>query len=117
MQEILLVVGTIVLLIATSMIGVTLSWMTILATGVGLVAVGALVGVPTGVYYHVKLHHALAPRGVLPPRWWWSPVRYHAQLREDERSGVMVWFYLGGAGFVLMMIGCFVTLMGVLLAE
>ena len=117
MQEILLVAGIIVLLVATSMIGVTLSWMTILVAGVGLVAVGAVLGVPTGFYYHVKLHQALAPRGELPPRWWWSPVRYHAHLREDERSGVLLWFYLGGAGFAVMVLGCLVTLMGVLLAN
>jgi hypothetical protein len=94
-----------------------LSWHTIALAGVACVAAGALLGVPAGVYYHVKLHRVLAPRGILSERWWVSPVRYHRHLTRAERAQVLRWFYAGGTGFLLILLGAAVTFFGVLLAE
>ena len=69
-------------------------------------AVGLLVGVPTGFWYHVKLAACLRGTGKLPARWWLRPVRLHRHLPADERPAVMLWFGIGGAGFGLAMLGC-----------
>lgn len=76
---------------------------------------GLLVGLPTGFWYHVKLHDSLRRAGDLPPRWWLRPVAHHAHLSADERSGVMPWFAIGGAGFVLTIVGCLGVAAAVLL--
>ncbi len=79
--------------------------------------VGLVLGLPAGFYYHVALYRCLAGKGVLPRRWWWSPVRYHKHLSAHERTRVMPWFFAGGAGFVLILIGSAVALLGVFLAR
>ena len=105
MTEAVIVVGLVIALVVTGTLVATLPWTTLVFAGAGLIAVGFLLGVPTGVYYHVALYKRLAPRGALPPRWYWSPVRYHELLRDDERLSVLTWFYLGAAGFMLIMTG------------
>ena len=85
--------------------------------GMSCVVLGMLIGVPTGAYYHVKLHAALAPRDELPPRWWLQPTTLHGHLRPQERRRVMPWFYAGGAGFALTILGCGAMLLGVYLSR
>ena len=117
MLETLIVVLLLALLTAAGWAALLLHWELIAITGAACTAVGLLVGVPAGVYYHVMLHRCLGPRALLPPRWWWSPVRYHRHLTDHERGRVMPWFYAGGAGFVLILVGAALTLFGVLLAK
>jgi hypothetical protein len=117
MVETLIVVVLLALLAGAGWAALLLPWQIIVVTGAICAAIGLLFGVPTGVYYHVRLHAELAPRGVLPARWWWSPVRYHRHLRGDERDRVMPWFYAGAIGFGLIVLGCGITLFGVLLAK
>ena len=89
-------------------------WNLLVIAGAALIAGGLVVGVPTGLWYHVKLYRALAPRGELPRGWWLRPNAFHGALRPGERRGVMVWFVLGAVGFLLIMLGCALMLAGAL---
>jgi hypothetical protein len=83
--------------------------------GIFCAACGLLLGLPTGFWYHVKLRACLSRRGQLPHGWWLRPVALHGQLVPTERPVVLLWFYLGGAGFVLSVLGCGLVIFGVFL--
>ena len=117
MPEIALVVAVVVLLAGGGLLLPLLSSSAVLQLGVLGVAFGLALGIPTSLVYHVKLARVLAARGELPPRWWLSPTRLHTRLRGVERRGVLRWFYAGGAGFVLTLVGCAAAFVGALLAE
>jgi len=70
--------------------------------------------VPTGFWYHVRLHACLRARGPLPGRWWLRPTALHSRLVGDERPWVLVWFYAGGVGFLVTVAGCALVVAGVL---
>jgi hypothetical protein len=88
----------------------------LVAAGAACAALGLLLGLPTGLLYHLRLRAALRARGELPGRWWLRPVALHGRLRSAERRGVLAWFYAGGAGFGLALLGCALVVAGVLLA-
>ena len=117
MTEAVIVVGLVIALVVTGTLVVTLAWTTLVLAGAGLIAIGFALGVPTGIYYHVALYRKLAPRDALPARWYWSPVRYHALLRDDERLSVLSWFYLGATGFLLIVTGGAVMALGLAFAR
>jgi hypothetical protein len=77
--------------------------------------VGLLLGVPTGFWYHVKLRSSLRRMGILRERWWLRPVAFHDQMGREDRPAVLFWFYLGGAGFFLTVLGCLLVGAGVVL--
>jgi hypothetical protein len=83
--------------------------------GAVITGVGLLAGVPTGLWYHVALYRCLQPRTQLPPRWWLDPVALHGQLLPGERRGVLTWFTLGGIGFAIVVLGCALTVLGLLM--
>ena len=83
----------------------SIPWETGLIIGAGVVLFGLLVGVPTGVVYHVQLYRVLAPKGGLPGGWYWRPLQFNAELTEAERQRVMPWCYAGGLGFVIIVLG------------
>jgi len=85
-------------------------WETLYYSGIWVTVVGFVVGVPTGFLYHVRLYRVLNPRGELPPRWYWRPIRFNACLRPEERAGVMTWCYIGAIGFAIICLG--LVLMG-----
>ena len=87
----------------------------VLVAGTVCTVCGLVLGVPTGAWYHVKLRAALLRVHRLPERWWIHPVSLHGEIPEADRSGVMLWFYIGGAGFVVTMLGCLVVTLSVLL--
>ena len=87
----------------------------VVAAGWAAIWAGLAVGVPTGFWYHVRLRACLRARGVLPKRWWLRPSAHHERLTDQERPGVLVWFVVGGAGFVLALAGCGAVVLGVLL--
>lgn len=82
-------------------------------TGAVLTAIGLVTGLPTGFAYHVALYRCLRRRIALPARWWLDPVALHSQLLETERRRVLTWFSAGGIGFGVVVLGCAVTLLGV----
>ncbi len=53
--------------------------------------------------------------GELPAGWWLRPVAHHGRLAPEEQPGVLVWFFAGGVGFGLSVLGCFGVGAGVLL--
>jgi hypothetical protein len=116
MPEALMVLAVVLLLVVAGTLAAALSWDAIVLLGAAVAVGGFLLGVPTGFYYHVKLHAFLSPRGQLPRGWWWSPVRYHRLLLDAERPRVMPWFYLGAAGFAVVILGSLVTALGVAMA-
>jgi hypothetical protein len=88
---------------------VPLSYLAIMS--VALVGFGSLFGLPCGVWYHVVLRRELLARGPLPKGWLWQPTQQHPRLDDAGRARVRRWFVLGGAGFVLIVLG---ALLGVL---
>jgi hypothetical protein len=113
--EALLVLLAVALLNAIALLAGTVSAELVVVAGVACATVGMALGLPTGFWYHVRLQACLRQRGELPARWWLRPVALHARLRSEERPRVLPWFYLGGAGFVAVMLGCAMIVVGVLL--
>lgn len=83
-------------------------------TGLVIFLIGLLEGVPTGFYYHVVLYRTLKGRGKLPAGWWWSPSRFHVHLAPEEFRVVRKWFFLGGIGFLLCIIGGLMAMAGMI---
>ena len=114
MLEIALVLATIV---AVGILGfLTTIFTPSLMTTIGLVmlALGLLLGVPTGFWYHVLLYRILSPRIALPPKWWWAPVDLHPLLTEQELARLTPWFTIGGIGFVFSIVGGLAAMAGLL---
>ncbi len=114
MLEIALVLATIV---AVGILGfLTTIFTPDLMTTIGLVmlALGLLLGVPTGFWYHVLLYRILSPRIALPPKWWWAPVDLHPLLTEQELARLKPWFTIGGIGFVFSIVGGLAAMAGLL---
>jgi hypothetical protein len=117
MLETLVVFGLLAAVMLGCLLIVAVNWVTLILSGAALIALGSVVGVPTGFWYHVRLHAHLAPRGELPPGWWWNPVKYHDKLLDEERQDVLRWFYVGGGGFMVIVAGCVLLALGVLVAK
>jgi len=110
--ELAAVLGLLILLAAFAVLKTVLAVETVLLLGVGLVAGGLLLGVPTGTIYHLALHASLARAGTLPARWWLQPTALHDRIPEDERGFVLGWCYAGAAGFLVTLLGCAVVAVG-----
>ena len=93
-------------LVALLSAGLLAPWLWVATAGAVGIAVGLLLGVPTGFWYHVELGRALRAHGAPPPRWWLRPVSHHDALEPSELARALPWFYLGGAGFVVTVGGC-----------
>lgn len=113
--ELLVVLLGVGLLGTAALVAPLLSGQTLVTAGVLCAAVGLLIGVPTGLWYHVLLYRCLRARGTLPQRWWLRPVVLHPRLAPAERPPVLLWFYAGGAGFMICVLGCGLVVAGVLL--
>jgi hypothetical protein len=92
------------------------SWETLYGTGIWVTVLGFVIGVPTGLVYHVRLYQALSPRGQLPRGWYWRPIQFNRCLLPEERAGVMSWCYVGGFGFVVICLGLLMMGAGVSMA-
>jgi hypothetical protein len=110
--EIAFALGLLSLLAAFTVLKFLLAVETVLLLGVGLVAGGLVLGVPTGAIYHVALRASLARAGALPARWWLQPTSLHDRIPPDERAWVLGWCYAGAAGFLITMAGCVVVAVG-----
>ena len=116
MVETLLVLGAVAGLAIASLLGSLVPVDALLYAGGVITLIGLATGVPTGLWYHVALYRTLRPRGPLPARWWLHPVPLHARLLREERRGVLRWFVIGGLGFGFVVIGCLVTVFGLVTA-
>jgi hypothetical protein len=115
MIETLLVFVGVLLLAAGALVMHLIPPEWLVQAGWACTAAGLLLGVPTGFWYHVKLRGCLRRAGELQARWWLRPVAHHGRLAPEEQSGVLVWFFAGGVGFGLSVLGCVGVAAGVLL--
>ncbi|MBM4133339.1 MAG: hypothetical protein FJ245_06165 [Nitrospira sp.] len=105
-------------LLAIGLLGLATTLLTPqLMTAVGLLTLllGLVVGVPTGLWYHVVLYRVLSKKNVLPAKWWWAPADLHPHLTHDELAQIKPWFALGGIGFLLSLAGGLAAMAGLLL--
>jgi hypothetical protein len=102
------------LVVSAALLVALVPWTALHWAGALLVVLGMAVGVPAGLWYHVRLHIELARQPPLPRRWWLSPVQHHARLEAQALRRVRRSFYLGGAGFVVTALGCGVATLGCL---
>lgn len=114
MLEIALVLGTIVAVGILGFITTIFTPQLMTAIGLAMLTLGLLIGVPTGVWYHVLLYRVLTPRMALPPKWWWSPIDLHPHLTGTELARLKPWFMTGGIGFALSLIGGLAAMAGLL---
>ena len=115
MRELLIVSGIAASMCLLSAVWLT-DWETLYYGGIWVTAAGLLLGVPTGLVYHVRLYQVLDPRGELPSGWYWRPLRFNARLRKEERTSVMSWCYVGGFGFLVICVGLLLMGAGVSMA-
>ena len=112
MIEALVVFGLLGLFMLAGLLAATVSWQGIVLLGATCTVAGIALGFPTGFYYHVVLRHELLRSGELPKDWWLHPTRYHRKLTPPQRARVMPWFVAGGGGFMLIVLGALVILLG-----
>jgi len=96
-------------LIAVPALLAVVPWDVTFGLGVGLVALGMLIGVPAGALYHLQLFRAVRPTEA---RWWLHPTGLHHRVPDGMRGGVMRWFKVGALGFVLAILGCAMVAVG-----
>jgi hypothetical protein len=82
-----------------------LPWSSLYLAAWVVIIVGMSVGVPTGFAYHIVLYKQLKMMGEVPRGWYWRPTTYNSRLDSRGRARVLPWFYVGGAGFILVAIG------------
>ena len=117
MLEITLVLTAVVAvgLIALLATVLTPGFMTVIA--VGALLLGLVVGVPTGLWYHVVLYRIVSAKIAVPRKWWLSPSGLHVHLTDAEQRRIRLWYRLGGIGFVLSVLGGLAAIAGVLMAR
>jgi hypothetical protein len=113
-SEALLVLGVVATLAGAALLAAVVEPDVLLQAGAWITVVGLAIGVPAGCGYHVVLYRALRARGRPPARWWLRPVDLHVLLHGRDRSRVLGWFVLGGATFLMVVIGCAVVVLGLL---
>jgi hypothetical protein len=114
MAELLLVLAAVGLVSALGLVVPLIPPEWLVEAGFWVTAAGFALGLPASLVWHVKLRGRLLRSGHLPARWWLRPVSLQGSLAADERPAVVVWFYLGGAGFALVCGGCLLIAAGVL---
>ncbi|HQY56864.1 MAG: hypothetical protein WBB60_03610 [Nitrospira sp.] len=114
MLELLLVLGSLVVIGLIGLLTVVLTPPLMVELGLWGLAIGLLIGIPTGWWYHVVLYRTLAARIGLPSRWWYRPVELHPLLTPSEYQEVWPWFVGGALGFFLCLAGGVAAIAGML---
>ena len=117
MLEITLVL---IALVAAGLAGVSAAAVTphlITAIGLSALCLGLVMGVPTGVWYHVVLYRYVSPKVPLPRKWWLSPAGLHRHLTAAEQRRIEPWYRIGGVGCVLCLVGGIAAIAGLLIAR
>ena len=117
MIEITLVLVALVAVGMIGVIGATVTPGLIAAIGVGALLLGLAVGVPTGLWYHVILYRCVSAKIALSRTWWLSPSALHRHLTAAEARRINPWNRIGGAGFVLCLVGGLAAIGGLLLGR
>ena len=116
MAEALIVLAVVALLTGFGLMAVVLPVETLMLVGAVCVLIGFALGVPAGAYYHLRLYRCLAANGGVPRDFFWHPTRYHADVPPADTPKYMPWFIAGAVGFVLILLGCAIVMLGVLRA-
>ena len=99
----MLELALVLVLLAFLSLPLLLSTQAVFWLSAGLFVLGNLVGLPGGLVYHLRLRRALLKlNGELPPYWWWNPVPHHERIPKEERDDFLGAFYVGAAGFVML---------------
>ncbi len=115
MLEIALVVIALSTVGIVGLLASTFSYGVVTVIGFTTLIVGLVLGVPTGLWYHVVLYRFVASRVSVPSRWWLSPSNLHRHLTDDEERHIRPWYRIGGVGFVLCVAGGVLAISGLLL--
>lgn len=113
MIEIAVVIGLLVFLVGGGAFLALTPWWWVFGAGLLLIALGMLVSVPAGLYYHILLYRGVG-RTKLPRNWWLFPTRSHSLVPERERPKMLLWFKIGAAGFGAAILGCLLFAIGAL---
>lgn len=112
MHEFLLVLASLVGVAVLGFITKAITPLIMIEFGLWILAGGLLIGIPSGLWYHVVLYRALRKRMTLPSGWWRAPVKLHHRLTPSEFRPVRPWFVAGAAGFVLCCVGGMAAIAG-----
>lgn len=104
MIEAALASGVVFLLLGVGLMA-QLSWDVLLYCGEITAALGLLLGVPPAVVYHVRLWQELTLAEVPTRGMIWNPIRFHDRVPWHRQNRYLPWFYAGGAGFVIVVLG------------
>jgi len=117
MLEITLVVSAVAAVGLIGFVATTFTPHLTAAIGLGILLLGLVLSVPTGVWYHVLLYRFVSARIALPRKWWLSPAKLHRHLTDAEQRRIRPWYRTGGVGFVLSVVGGLTAIAGLLLAR
>ncbi len=101
----LIVVGGLLMGMIVLAVAFYVPWTLTYNLGFGVTLLGAVIGLPTGTIYHIQLYRMLRARGELPSDWYWQPIPLNERLTAWERPRVLPWCYIGGVGFLLIVVG------------
>ena len=93
------------LLGALALMVASLTPMTLLWCAGAVMGLGIALGVPGGLIYHVLLRRELLRLEALVPGWIWRPTAFHRELDASGADRIRPWFFLGGIGFLLIVLG------------
>jgi hypothetical protein len=110
MAELRLVLGPLFALVALALIGTYVPLPIVASTALALMGVGLLFGVPSGLYFHVLLHRALARLGAVPRGWYWNPTRHYEALDEQTARPMRPYLVAGALSFGLIVLGLLLSI-------
>ena len=108
--ELIVALGPLLLLMSLALVALLVPLKVLAIAALVLTAIGWLVGLPSGLYYHVALRRELVRVGKLPRGWYWHPQRHHALLDHAALRRLRPWFMVGALGFMLIVAGCALAL-------
>ena len=105
MAELFIALAPLLALFALALLALLVPFQVLAGAALALMAVGFVLGVPTGLYYHLLLRRELRARGPLPKGWYWRPQEHQRALDARAVRRLRPWFIAGGLGFLLIMTG------------
>ena len=106
MAEFILSVLVVVSLAMLTLLPRVVSMGGLLAVGALCIAVGLVFRLPVALYYHLRLFRGLNRVGASTHRWWVDPRPLQRALPQPEQRLLTRLFWVGGAGFLVSMVGC-----------
>ena len=109
-----MVLGAVALLAGISLLAIAFPPLVLAWICLALLAAGFLLGVPTGLYYHVLLRRELLRQGKLPRGWYWRPFVHHELLDDEALARLRPWWTSGGVGFGLIMLALVISVVALM---